>query len=659
MSDQSAPLTPEKWRARIRRSLELQKVRRDEAERFKRAYTGDYSIKPKKNLDENKDEIAVNFVFEYVETVRPTLVPGTPRAFVEAENADSEGAAPHYQGVINHFIRTLGFKNKIKEVVEDLFYSYAGMLTEWDYTEEPIFDEEDNPVSKLDANGQPIMDERGKPVQDFKITRDRPLVKRLHPDDIILDPDSRSQEDDLWRAYRMILTKAQFNALPGITPEMRKKIRPKMLPRELQRVDDRNSSDEKNWVILYRIYDLESESTYLLSDGESVDFFVEDKPWPFEFEVGGDRFPITVLEAKRDPGNPYSFGIFKAIWTQIQERNKLRTMLQSNTRRNAPGWMGKKGVMDEAQKTKFADAKIGEYNETNGDPRLITVRPTPQLNGEFFAHDERVSADVDRTSSLSEFRADINAATATEASIQNAKANIRKGEGKAQLNDFCAIIFGKMGQLSQQFLTVPVAIKIKNPTDPNQLSWLQADKNHIQGEFHLAVKPGNDDTQNEDLYRQQTLKGAEVLANNPWVDQKKMAIKIARVFEWEAEDILKTEQQFQQEQAAAQAAAEAEQKKSEKPPLDFSAIKLELLPPQIQAMVIAEAMKQNGVQAGGGISLPGTPAPGSSPSLAPPPPENSVMPGADINQAPPPMPGAGMPPGTPVQPNSEMQGGLT
>lgn len=671
--------TPQKWRTLIYRSLDLQKKRRDEVARFKRGYTGDYSIEPRKKLDENKDQVAVNFIYTYIETVRPTIVPGTPKAFVEGLDSQAQAAESHYQAVINKYIRTLGLKADLKKNVDDWFYTWAAFLTEWDYHEEPTLDEngeqayEKNPDDHPTDPGGPALDEDGEPQEAFTVIRDRPLAKRLDPWDVILDPDSKTRKEDRWRAYRIIETYSDFKKRPGVTKPMLKQIRPRQMPRDLIRQpmdEDRNFSTERIWVILWRIYDVENNMIYLLPDMEGSDFFVEEKEWPYEFSVGEDRFPITILEGKEDPENPYGFSIFKAVWDQVQERNRLRTMLQSNTRRNAPGWLAKKGVMDEEQKQKFANSKIGELNETNGDPAQIISKPLPLLNAGFFTWDKTVGDDLNVVSSLNEFAAgNALADTATEASILDQKASVRKGEAKSDFSEYCAVIFSKIGQLAQQFLTVPMAIKIKQPHSPDELSWLDVSGDHIQGEFHLWVEPGDDSRKNESLYRQQTLKGAEILSNNPWCDQKKLAVKLAKCFDWEADDILKTPQQFQQEQQMQQDLKMAEinvKKREERPDVQFAPIKLELLPPDIQALVIAAGIKQNGAamaQGAPGVSPSGNPsvAPGgpAAPSMASPGAGNSVMPGATINQTVPSNPSQGMPPGTPVMPASEMQGGHT
>lgn len=666
------PLTPQKWRMRIQRSLEFQKPRKEEAARFKRAYRGDYSIEGRQKLDGNKDEIAVNFVFSYIETVRPTIIPGTPKAFVKSENEESEVNETTYQAVINHFIRILGAKKKLKLCVDDWFYGHCGLLTDWEYEERPLFDEQGKPVWQIDEEtGLPEEDEDGEKLQDYQIIRDRPLLRRIDPWDIALDCDSKSRDEDTWRAWRDAMTVSEFYKLPGVTREIKKKIRGRALPPDMIRQPngDSRGSSEKNWVIVWRIYDVENNMTYLLPDGEAVDFFVEEKEWPWEFEVGDDRFPLTILEAKLDSENPYSFSSFAAYWGQIQERNKLRTIIQSNVRRSAPGWVGQIGMMDEEQKNKFTQSKIGEYVETKKDPKGIIAKPLPALNQEFFKHDQTVEADLNATSSLAEFRGDEQGNdTATEASLRDAKANIRKGEAKSDFADFLAIVFGKMGQLCQQHLTLPVAVKIKAPKGPKDYSWIKVDGEAIQGDFSLDVQPGVDEKQTEGLFRQQTMKAVEIMANNPWANQKKLAIMTAKALGKEPEDILKTPEEFAADQQAAQQAQEAERKSKEKPPLDFASIKLETLTPDIQALVIYAAMKQNGVDISGAMQAMGKGggvsgvAPGVSPpstSMSSPPPDQSVMPSMDVNQAPPPNEAGQMPPSNPVMPASEAQGGVT
>lgn len=653
---------PARWRQRIERSLQLQKYRKDEAARFMRGYAGDYGIKPKKGIDDgSKDEMSVNFVYSFVETVRPTIMPGTPRCFVESLEPNADASAPYAQGIVNHWVRELGMKRELWKCCHDWFFSMACFLTEWEYEEELLWiPNRRKKVPLIDpSTGQ----------QQFDVIWDRPVAKRLDPWDVLLDCDAKSREEDRYRMARVIMTKEEFNQLPGVDSKMKKQVKGRALPQDLQRQPvgtSRDASPERNWVILWRIYDLENETVKLMPDGEAVQDFVEKIDWPWQFDVAGDRYPITILEAKPDPDNTYSFSLFKAFWMQIQEQNKLSTMLQSTARRSAPGWIIKKGAMDEEQKNAFVECKIGEATEANqiGDD-AIRPRPLPQLSKEFFQHQNTVGNNLLDISGLREYT-ELEADTATEASIQNSRASIRKGEAKGLFSDFSAVIYSKLLQLSQQYMTIPAMVQIKKPDSPGQMQWMQGNKDHIQGDLHLTCKPGVSDYQDEGLRRQQDLKFAELMASNPHVDQRKLAMRISKDFDIEPDEILKPAAEVAQEQAAQAAANAKPPPPPPKPDLTFKPIDPAMLAsnPQELALFLATALHQNNVPAPMGVGPPGVPPPGTgvapgaaSPSMAGPgAPTNSVMPSAGINQAPAP-PGGGLPPPNPVMPASEAQGG--
>ena len=294
-------LTPQKWMQRIDRSLRLQKPRIEEAGRFLRAYAGDYGIKPQKSIEENKDEAVVNFVYSFVETIAPSIFGGMPRAFVEAMDPESELTADHYQATINYFARTLGMKRHFNQCRFDSFFGHTGMLTEWDFEEIQV---EEPQISHVDPlTGKPVM---GEPQLITKTLRDRPLVKRVAPEDIILDPDSKFRPDDRWRGMRITMTKDEFDKLDGVGSQMRKDIKGRSLSNDNQAnpFGNKDQFSDSEWVVLYKIYDLATDTVKLLPEGENTKDFVEVKEWPWLFEVENDRSPLTILEAKFDSSNP-------------------------------------------------------------------------------------------------------------------------------------------------------------------------------------------------------------------------------------------------------------------------------------------------------------------------------------------------------------------
>ncbi len=648
-------ITPAKFRARIDRSLKKMKPRRDQAARFTRAYMGDYGINPRKSMEgDDRDDASVNFVYSYVETICPTIFSGDPRFYLEEKNAASRDSKYHAQELTNYWFRELALKKHLFRCRLDwLLSGFAAILTDWDYEEEEI--EIPNVLHADPMTGKPVM---GEPKVELSVKRDQPLLRRLDPWDVLLDADAKTSELHQWRGHREAMLYSEFCKLDGVGSEIKNKIQPSSIPRDFNRGPFDNNEDygtEKEWVLVDHIYDLHNEKVLLLPVGEEVNSYVSEEDWPWSFEVQDDRWPITILEGKFDPENPYPFSEFLAFWNQIQERNRLRTLFQSHTRRLVPGWIMKKGALDEEQKKKFTAHKTDELLEAL-NPEGIMAKPQPTLPPDLYNHERMVGDDLVNTSLFYEYNNDSIADTATEASLLNSRGNISKTERRQRFEDFVSIIGGKVHQLCAQFQDIEVAIKIKNPKNPQDISWIGATKEEIQGEFDYRFKPGIVQQQDEGLAKQQWLKFMELMAANKYTNQRYMAERGCETFDSDPDKALLSEEQVQKNDEMAAAAAEAEAKGNEKPPLGFSDIKFETLPTEIQAMILQAAMQQNGAAPGGGGGAVPSPSTGPIPSLDIPP-QNEIMAGPDVNQAPPPMAGAGLPPPTAVQPISEFQGG--
>ena len=610
-----------------------------------RAYTGDYNTNPRKDLDANKDEMYVNFVYSFVETIAPTIFSGDIRVIAEAKNQNSEGTAKHAEAVTNYWAKELGLREDFKLCRWDRFFGNTYFLNEWDYEDKEV--EKENILFVNPLTGEPVL---GEPIKTTEVVRDQPVAKRLNPRDVVLDPDSNCRKEDRWRGYRMVIPFAEFEKM-DVSKKRKKDIKPEAMPQEATRLGgDTEQGVNQEWVTLWKIYDLANEKIILLRDrGDCGHDVVDEKDWPYDFEVESDRFPITVLEGKPDAESPYGFSEFKAFWAQIQERNKIRTTIQSTTRRQRPKYLNKGTANDEDQINKFTNARIGEVVNMNS-PESLMVAPMHELPGEVYNFDKMSGDDLVNTSGFYEYNQDSIADTATEASLLASRSNIRKAETKQEFERFIARVLAKMAALCQQFMDVSVAVRIKNPENPRDLMWIQASREEIQGEFDWTFKPGVMAHKDEGLRRQQILKFAEIMAGNPNVDQRWLAEKLTEAFEFDDSGALRPQEEIEKEKMMAQQAQAAEAKAKAKPPLQFSQIDWNTLPVEIQAKILEAAMSQNGVDGGSGSVPP-------MPPVAPPA-QNNVPGGMEMNQAPPPMAGGDMPPPNPISPMSEFQGGM-
>lgn len=631
----------------IRRSLELQKPRREDAAKFLRAYAGDYSIKGRKSLDDIKDEVFLNTVYAYVETGVPKIFFGEPRVSVESKNRSSDSSAPNMQATINYWFRELGAKKHFKRCAYDRYFGHAAMVTEWEYDE--IMEEVPVILYADPATGRPVL---GPPRKELRVTKDQPIIRRPNPWNIILDPDSEAPEFDRVRWERFLVTKEQFQAMDGISAKVKEQIQPRQMPSDLTRLpfeSEKHIGTNQEWIVLYKGHDVENDECYLLADSEAITDYLYIKPWQTDFEVGNDRFPITILEGKPSPESNYSFSEFRAYWTQIMERNRVRTTLQSHARRIHPNWLYQKGAMDESEAQRIADGKIGELIGVK-NPGAIVPKPYPEIPLDLYKYDQITADDLGETSNNWENRSESIADTATEASLMASRGSLKTSADREAMEDFISTVGAKIGGLCQQYMDKAIAVKIKNPRNPQELAWMDLDKSQIQGEFNYVVKAGSMQHQNQDTRKQQTLKFAELMSANPNVNQRILAERLCEVFDIEADEILRSPEEMQQEQAG---------QLPEKPPLQIDKIKPELLAPEIQNMVVMAALQQNGVDAKDlpGMAAGAPPAGGLPPNMMqPPPPDVSVS--AELNQAPPVNDSAMMPPPSPIAPISEGQGGM-
>lgn len=643
---------PSKELARIRRSLEQMKPRQDDAAKFFRAYCGDYSIKARKDLDSMTDEVFLNFIFQNVENLMPKILSGEPRGSVEGKNEASEASAASMEAIGNYWFKELGAKKHFEKALFDWFFGYAGIKVGWEYEEElqevevPVLDPmTGEPTGEIELQEQPT------------VLKNKPKIRWVNPWNIIRDPDSESPEFDRVRTERMLVTMTQLEAMGDLDPKALEMIKPGQIPLSMAKLPFKNeqkTESEKEWVVLYETWDAENNEVRLLA--ENSEQYLSVKPWPYEFEVGEDRWPITIIEGKPSTESNYTMSEYRAYWSQVTERNRVRTSLQANARRMRPAWMNKKGSGNtEKELDSFANRKSNEIvSLTNPDGLKQVEHPAIPLD--FYKYDEIARDDLQNTSASLDSRNDSVANTATEASLQAASGNVRSIRKQQQFEEFVSIVFAKLCGLCQQYMDEAVAVKIKKPTQPNELSWMHISQEEIQGEFNYTVKPGVMQHRNEALHRQQVLKWAELMASNQYVRQEKLARIVTISNELDPDDLLKTAQEVEQEQ-------------SKKPPQDpnikFKDIDPAFAPPQVQLALLQAAFAQNGVkppqmpQPGQLGQVPGGPTDGPPPGgggLTPP---SSGLSGLEPNQAPPPMEGADLPPANPVLPMSEFQGGQT
>jgi hypothetical protein len=557
------PLSPKVWAERIERSKKAQEPVRKEAYQFLRAYQGDYSANGKRTKRNYKDEMNVNAVYAMVELVIPSVYTGNPRVVAEPKRLEFESRAKLYQGVINYWLQELGAADEFGRAIFDSFFGYACIETGWQY--------------------ETMQMEDGS----IRVLKDQPFLKWRNPFDVLLDPDVPRRKDGRFQIIRDIVTYQYFLGMPDIPMELKRLVKPTHRPddelrRESEESDIRELQTDSEWVELYWIWCRETEKRYLYSP-QLKDRYLIDKPWPYYVEYKDDPFPVTILDGKTDCNSPYTFSEIRPLWDHIVERNRLRTAFNIHMKRSLPKYVYSKRTGTRSQISKFFNSRSDEATELN-EPEGLKIAPVAEMPPELYNWDRLLEEDFLNVSSLSEYRNEALADTATEASIIEGRSTIRKGYKRKQIEDFIVRASAKLGMLCQQFMDVQQAIAIEGPKGRE---WFNLSKQDIEGEYNYDIEPGIMEPKNEALHRQQILKYAEIMAANPHVNQRNLALEITKKgFGLSAEKLLLSEEEVQANQAAAQ----------EKDVTKIKDLDITQIPsPELQAKIAMKAAENSGV----------------------------------------------------------------
>ncbi len=397
-----------------------------------------------------------------------------------------------------------------------------------------------------------------------------------------------------------------------VTDELKKLVKPTLRPEDTvednwnqDKFKNKDIQSDKEWVELLWIWDKETEKRYLMTPTVKDQFLLEED-WPYYLCYEDDEFPVTILDGKKDLLSPYSFSEIRPIWDHINERDRVRSASLIHIKRAIPKYIGTK-ANTRAQVAKFMNSKSDEYTEMN-NPQALMLAPVANNPPELQVWDAQLKDDLMNISGLFEFQANSIANTATEASLIQGRADVRKKKRTTEVEHFVVTCLAKLGMLCQQFQDESVAIAIDS--EDQDTSWLNLNKEQIQGDFRYEIEPGIMEYKNEALQKQQVLKYAEIMKGNPHVDQRKLAVALSKVFDFSSQDILLPLDQLPKPPPP-------------EPTITFKPIDLMEIPVAVdQIAIVNAAMEQNGVQ----IPQIGQPQPGSplpqAPAAHPQPPQH-------------------------------------
>ncbi len=578
-----------KWLNNIKRSQKVAKPIRDDSDRYVRYYQGDYSTKPSKRR--NYDTMSVNIVYSHVEIITPAVFSGPPviRVRPKPKVGESMEAAAvrgrNMELVINYWFKELGADAELKDAFLDSFFSHTAVEVGW---ETQIIEKEEIPTpAEMQVTMSP--GEPEGPISNLITVRDQPFIKRRDPWDIAFDPDARVRRECGWYSVREVMRYNDFIADPRFTETAKSKVKPQLYPQDAVDADNNNwgsgkqdDKSDKEWVELYTIWDKTSRRKMIVTNGYDGFCNTDDElgeEWPYDIEYQNDVFPICIHDAKRDRHSPYSWSEFKAYEAQIVELNRIRSAIQIHVRRTLPKYIYTQSFGTRDKVSKLLNSRSDEATQVDN---LEAMRPleNAEVPKDLWNFNNMAKDDLLNVSGLFEYQNESIADTATEASLIEGRAQVRKNSRSRNWEQYIVEIGAKIGMLCQQNMDTEVAIDIAGP---NGIEWLNVSKKDIQGEFYFDIEPGIMEYKNEALRKQQLLKFYEISQNNPNVDQRYLISEMAEEFDLSPEDAIIPKEEMPQ------------------PPPPEPTIKIKDIDPEtitnpiLMNAIVVEAMKQNNV----------------------------------------------------------------
>lgn len=626
---------PKSFRQKIDRSKKIKKVYLDDKELFLNLYTN----QTKNERPNRKDLMQVNYIYSHIRLVSPTIFAGNPRVTVKSRFGDAglvSQNARNLEGTIKYWSHELGAPAEFQSCLFDSFFGLAANEVGWDYRTQII--EEAVPMINP-MTGEMLLGKNGLPILQMqeveKVKSDQPFLRWRDSKDITLDVDVPRRKDGRFMVVHDTVGYDFVMKMEEIPKKLREQIKPTVRPEDMARNEvvmtrdgkPRDVMSDQEWVELEWIWCRESMTRYLMTPGIQDEFLLET-PWPYDLEYQDDVYPVTILDSITDHRYPYSYSEFRPAMEHIRELNRIRTNTAYHIKANQPKLMYAKTALTRAQASKLANARPDELCEVN-HPDGIAQAPMAVFPTETLGWSQQIANDLVKLTGLIEYEGDSQASTATEASIMEGRAQVRKRDRSRKFEEFVTASLAKLGQLCQQNMNAEVCVEINGPEGQ---TWQNLTKEQIQGEFLYEIEPGIMEFKNEALRKQQLLKYAEVMMNNPHANQRYIAEQLTKAFDLNTKDALVDPSTIQPTPP--------------EPTIKFKPIDLKEIPSaQAQAQIVMAAMEQAGVGVEKG------PPPGSPP--APPQIGGGINP-ADMVPANNMSPNAMPVEGNQVQPMSEM-----
>jgi hypothetical protein len=468
----------------------------------------------------SEDRIAINQAFSTINVIYPAISVSRPEIAVAANQPDLETRAVFVQAMINHQWERYRMQEPFRRAVKDSLivgHGWCKMLWSYEEAEKELTEEEFAlRFQAALADEQAIAaEEEREPVTDEELARqiiaasretivDRPVMERISPHDMFVNPEATSLEDARWVAQRIVRhiddvktdpaysRKARDNAMPGLT----------LADPHYARHQENYESNEL--VEVFEFYDLARQTMCTFAAG-AAEYLIRPRKMPYAF-----GHPFEMIRNYEVPDHFYPMGDLEMIAPLVKELSKTRSEMMNHRARYARKYLARKAAISQSDLTKIASKRDGEviFVEDDSVPLADVIQPVNQIGMDpgLYNWSQAIENDIQDISGITEFMRGGGGQirrTATEASLLQDAANVRTAEKLDRVETFIANLATKLLQINQQYVTGEQAAKVIGRDGANL--WVPYTREDIKGQYDFRVEAGSTVPKNETFRRQSAL----------------------------------------------------------------------------------------------------------------------------------------------------------
>lgn len=468
------------------------------------------------DAETGSDRIVVNMAFATINVIAPSVAVNNPKITLNARQADHAPHAVVAEQVVNYEWRRGRFQEEFRRAIDDkLMIGHGWLKVGYKYhtADVPAVVPDDN-EPEIPTTGAQLADDPSLEVTQV-VTEDKPILERISPFDIFVDPDARHPKEMRWIAQRIKRPIADARADTRYDSKARRELQPTMSSKwdeadENPAHGQQPDPEKHGYVEIIEFWDCKTGKVATFADsGERFLIAPKKSPYPF-------NHPFYMTRNYEVPDEFYPMGELEAVEVLQHELNSTRTQMLNHRKKFSRKWLYRRTAFekDGVEGLESDQDNVLVPVDYDGDlSSVIVAMPASITPPEFYNQSTMIQDDINLVSATSEYTRgsmpDIRR-TATEAAMIQDSQNARSSDKLARVESELAQIAEKLLKVLQTFLTGEHVVRIVGQDGlPN---WAEYDRDFIQGNFDFEVEAGSTQPSNETFRRQAAMQMVDALA---------------------------------------------------------------------------------------------------------------------------------------------------